>query len=897
MTSISSLTNSTSSTSSIYGNRNIISGLASGMDTETMIENAVKGYQTKITNLQQKQEMTRWKQEAYRSIIDKMVNLTRKYTSYTSSTNLFSPSFFNKAVKTVTNGKYADLVSAIGKTSSNIQLNGVKQLAQAAKRTLGIGATDLAQSAGSVSNGKLTVSSGELDLTNDVRVSHISGGMTMMYGNSAVYLDFGELDAYTSTEELAKAIEEKLGESQVKTGSGEYVKASDRIGVKVDGDKITFVDKANAGNSIYVSSATDNMQAILGFKTSGEAPASNVSFNVTPNSLSYTKSPSEYLSGKTIEFNLDGVTKTVTLPEFNDSNPLTMDNIVSSINDQLKSKFGDKIEVKADGNKLDFTVAEGSSLSVTSTAGKALGLGDNGLTSYLNTGKTLGDLLGTSYFDAAKGATQEAEVNLSDLIKLSGGTINVQIGDETKTINLGDVPYDAKSSDIAERINKQLEGTGVTVSANGANKLSFSAAADTKFEVSSGDTEKSDLFAESKGVLDLKVNGVSVGKFSEDDTLTEVMNSINGADTGVNIAYSKMTNEFSITAKDTGEAGEVSMSGGLAGLFGFNQDGTSKVTEGADGKLVDAAGNAVGTYTKGQDAIFTATVNGKEMELKRASNTFDMDGMSVTLKGAFGYDETGALDKTSEAVTFTTTSDSDAIVDAIKSFVEDYNEMVKEIHDAYSTLPNEKSSKDHSRYMPLTDEDKKGMSETAIKAYEEKAKQGILFGENDLSNLYRQLTSTIQMTGAENAAFKAMGITSSYSDGLTTLELDENALREALESDPDKVRDAFSKTVDNGASSNGLMFNMKKVLDAYANTSSGSMGLLIQKAGSKYSPNSVNSNSLQKEYDNFTTQIEKWQTKMSDQVDYYTRQFTALEQLVAQMNNQSSMLAGLQGGY
>ena len=36
---------------------------------------------------------------------------------------------------------------------------------------------------------------------------------------------------------------------------------------------------------------------------------------------------------------------------------------------------------------------------------------------------------------------------------------------------------------------------------------------------------------------------------------------------------------------------------------------------------------------------------------------------------------------------------------------------------------------------------------------------------------------------------------------------------------------------------------------------------------------------------------------MSDQVDYYTRQFTALEQLVAQMNNQSSMLAGLQGGY
>ena len=35
---------------------------------------------------------------------------------------------------------------------------------------------------------------------------------------------------------------------------------------------------------------------------------------------------------------------------------------------------------------------------------------------------------------------------------------------------------------------------------------------------------------------------------------------------------------------------------------------------------------------------------------------------------------------------------------------------------------------------------------------------------------------------------------------------------------------------------------------------------------------------------------------MADRVDYYTSQFTALEQLMSQMNNQSSMLAGLMGG-
>ena len=195
----------------------------------------------------------------------------------------------------------------------------------------------------------------------------------------------------------------------------------------------------------------------------------------------------------------------------------------------------------------------------------------------------------------------------------------------------------------------------------------------------------------------------------------------------------------------------------------------------------------------------------------------------------------------------------------------------------------------------MTEEDKKDMSESAIKAYEEKAKQGLLFGSSDLSNLYRQLTNTIQMSGADANSLSKIGIKTSYSDGLTTLELDENVLTDALKNNPDSVRDAFSRSVSNG--SDGLMYNLKSVLDTYANTSTGSMGLLIQQAGSSYAPNSVNSNNLQKEYDNFTAQIEKWQDKMSDKVDYYTRQFTALEQLIAQMNNQSSMLSGLQGGY
>lgn len=74
MASISSLMSSGSS-SSIYGSRNsnIISGLASGMDTEAMIEGMVQGYQQKITQLGQDRTMLQWQQSAYQSISDKLV--------------------------------------------------------------------------------------------------------------------------------------------------------------------------------------------------------------------------------------------------------------------------------------------------------------------------------------------------------------------------------------------------------------------------------------------------------------------------------------------------------------------------------------------------------------------------------------------------------------------------------------------------------------------------------------------------------------------------------------------------------------------------------------------------------------------------------------------------------
>lgn len=248
-----------------------------------------------------------------------------------------------------------------------------------------------------------------------------------------------------------------------------------------------------------------------------------------------------------------------------------------------------------------------------------------------------------------------------------------------------------------------------------------------------------------------------------------------------------------------------------------------------------------------------------------------------------------------ESVTFTSKSDTDTIVDAIKQMVEDYNKIVTEVKGAYSDMPLQRTN--GSKYEPLTEEQKADMSESEIEAYEEKAKTGLLFGDNDLSSLYNALRSAVAPGGNDGSFLRSIGINTSYSEGLTTIELDETALREALETNPDGVKDAFTKSKENGASRDGLMTAIQKVTDRYAATTGATKGILIEKAGSKYSPTAALDNALLDQMNEIDDQIETWQSKMSDKVDYYTNKFTQLEMLIQQMNSQSSTLAGLMGGY
>lgn len=823
---------SSSNASSLYGNRNVLSGLASGMDTESMIENSVKGIRLKMTGLTQKETKLEWKQEAYQSLTDKMVQFSRKYTSYTSTTNLLSQSFFNKAVTTSANGENASSVSASGRTSSNVQINGVAQLATASRYQASSSAvlSTVLQAA----DGSRSIQAGSaVDLSGVTPISNLSGTMTLAYGTRSVSLSFSDSELYADAEAYATAIRQKLSEQTITFSGGTSEPANNVIGVSVVDGNIKFTDNKNSSNPTYISAVSGRLAETFS-GTTFNAETQVDTLPLSGKDLQSSVNVIERISGKNMTFNLDGTSKTITLPTgteltdyLNTNGGTQKEAFTALLQTELNSAFGSgKVTVSdasADTNmQLKFTVGNGSNLSINSDINTTLGLAQSESTA-LDTSKTLGKLLG------------------SDLGGLSGGVLLMAEGTITKQ---ADGTYrDAQGNQVKE--------TGERLGSDGAPLYGF----------------------------ELKINDKVIGTYTRDTALESVMLGINSnTEAGLSVSYSKTTNQFILTSQDTGAGHPISLGTGL--------------TE----KIFGSTATPENTYTAGKDAKIKMTVNGSALEVTRSSNTFDVDGLSVTVKNTFNGSMTGetpAYNSLTDPVTFTTTSNADTIVGAVKSMVEDYNAIMTELKSAFSTLPATKTNK--SKYEPLTAEDKEDMTETAIKNYEDRAKQGILFGDADLTSLYTKFLSAITPSGSDGAALRSMGISTDYSQGLTTLSLDESKLRDTLSTNPDAVRDAFTKTAGDGSTTNGFMKNLKTQLDTYASVE-GTKGILINKAGSKYSALSLLKNSLKDQIDAYETQMEKWQDHLSNKVDYYTRQYTRLEQLISQMNAQSSQISGMLGG-
>ena len=810
MASISSATSSLGNTS-LKG----FGGLASGIDRDTLIEQMTSGTTSKITSKKQAMTKLTWKQEAFRSISDKILDLQDNFLGFSATSSLSDGSFFAKNQISVNgDSSVTKYVKASGTSDmvDYLSLLGVKQLATAANRL-----SDSMTGPGSVSTG-ITQSKFESSDKN-ILTTNLEGTKLVFGTYNSSDKSFNEAVTFTFPSSYTVTGADGKKETKEIDYTQDPAKLVDQLNEALDSQE--FMGK-NGKSGIH-------------FKLDGSG---NLTIEQTANitdagkgySIRSTSSALTAMGFDKTKLSEDELNNGITLDEFNKSTSAFKDSYVTR--ETLKEYM------------------TGKSITVT----------------YGGQKKTI-ELI-------KDGETVDSYDKFRELLQ---NRINKAFGKDKITVETGtDGGLSFKPVNSQETISINADSlelrNAIGIQANQSNKLSLDSSLYYNREQLGFDKNMTeDEF--NKKLKDFSINGVAISGLTKDTTVNQLMAMINENDEiGVKASYIAGTNQFSLTATETGSGRKIELGGMAENIFGSKDETNNR---------------------DGQDAqILVSYGNGVETTVTSSTNSFDLEGLTVTVSGTFGFNSDGTVDR-SQSVTFSAAADVDAVTERVKKFVEDYNALVKEINSQITTKPD-------SSYAPLTDAQKEEMDDKSIENWEKKAKQGLLFGDTtlrDLSSSIQGVLTDLMGSGVSYDDLEKIGITISddYTDG-GTLSFDETKFKAAMTSDPDLVSNIFTG---GGEVKKGLISIVEDTLTPYATRWSykngGSYGSLIEEAGSEKISLSLTNNQIYTQLQEMQDAIDRLNDQLKTEQDRYISQFTQMETLISQMNSQSGYLSSLSG--
>ena len=855
MASVSGATSSLGNTSLRgYG------GFGSGIDRDSIIEQMTAGTQSKITNQKNKMTSLGWKQEAFQAVSDKMLALQDNYFSFASGTNLKYPSMFAKnQITAMGDSDITKFVSATG--SSNmldyLSILGVKQLASSSTLQ-------------SASKGTSSIHTGitQDSLANPVYKSSLLQGRQLRFGT------------YSGDQYQSAGIFTFPPSYKDKDGDGKDITVS--IDYTIDLDAAVEVDGVTMTGGEKLAMQLNKALSQSGIK-SGEDSISDVMEFVYADG----KMQLQTKAGKTTNLVINSSSSALTALGYNPQN--------------------------ADGT--DKTVSDGISLSEFNENQKQLNdtyVNRQTMTQYL-TGKKLTISFGgqTKEIELVKSGDRFANLDdlkdiIQDRLNQAFGTDNIKVAGGTRhdadgnpvTGTDGNPVIDPLSFELGSNASSNQTLTVTSDNAEIRNVLGIQKGASNKLNLEGSIRDNIDKlipdgpdaeakraqFLNSLETGGLKINGETISGVTADTSIQGMIDKINtNKDVGVKASYLSSTNQFVLISSETGSGREIKLEGASADIFGAVKD--------ADGNYTD------GNFEMGKNAqVLVSYGNGISTMIESSSNTFDLEGLRVTVSQEFGnvtQDTSGVWNSDrSKAVTFSAKADVDGVTETVKKFIEEYNEMIKEINTQVTTRPDK-------AYGPLTEEQKDEMSEKSIENWEKKAKQGLLYNDATMRALSLDMQGVLTNLMANGANYKdleEMGITISddYLDG-GTITFDEAKFKAAMTSDPEKVSDVFTG---GGDIKKGLASIIEDTLTPYAtkyaNRNGNSYGRLIEEAGSEKIPLSIMNNQIYKDLKEMQSVLDTLNARLASEQDRYISQFTTMETLINQMNSQASYLAQFQ---
>ncbi|HPT76542.1 MAG TPA: flagellar filament capping protein FliD [Defluviitaleaceae bacterium] len=639
-------------------------------------------------------------------------------------------------------------------------------------------------------------------------------------------------------------------------------------------------DKAFGSGNISVA----NVGGKISFVAEGHTFKLSNSINTYVSSLGFNNNQSNAITGTKVTFPLDlsngsfkvkvnGEERTITLSESAVYDESSLDVLAADLKAAINAAFDTNVvDVRIEENKLKI-VSYNTSDEIVFTNGT-----ENNILNKLG------------FSNNAKIAKLEgaADISISEIgkefdIYIDGVKNHIEITEEINSV-----------ADLANVINAQI--SGITVEADG-DKLVFKDTNGKEVRVSNsqlqslkgmgftdGDTNILNLdssLSKAFGITEdttVEINGVSL-TFKATDTVRSMMNKINSSSAGVTLSYSSVKDKFILEAKQEGAANKIQVSDNVL----FN-------------KLFNPTNDSNASYVIQEAADAEIILDG--VETRRSSNTFEVDGLKYTLNR-----ETG-----NEKIEIKVSPEPEKLVEKIKDFVNAYNEMISKIAEKV----NEKRVKSGSYeyYEPLTDEQKKEMSEKDIELWEEAAKSGLLRNDATLQNiLYSMRRALYDAVEGVGIRIFDIGITTSkeYTDN-GKLVIDEEKLRKAIEERPDEIAELFTKksaiSYDGGNrntryAENGLASRLLDIINDNIRTtvnSKGYRGTLIEKAGIENTVSATN-NILSKQIEKQSQEIEKMLDRLTEKENNYFLMFSRLESMMQQLNTQSTFLASIIGGW
>ena len=339
--------------SNVLNSRLRLTGMASGLDTESMIKQLMKAEQYKVDKVKQEKQLLQWKRDDYRNMTSILKGFNDSYMDVLSSVNMRSQNSYKAFSTTSSNSTVATATASADAVAGTHEI-AVTQLAKAASTAGTDTVSAVLQSTGALTATNLDFSVNNKDF--NIQLNGVSKNIKLVKDYTG--------DLANLVIDLKEQIDAAFGAGKVTVGTG----------IGIDIDKLTF---SSNDSKIILSSGTSDALADLKI-TSGSTNRLNLS-----SKLSDINMPTATLG--TVKFKINGISF-----EF-DSAAKSMKDVISEVNSstagvtlsysEATDKFTLTSKVKGTGNAIviEQNASEGDFFGINSKLGIKVDIVSNGL--------------------------------------------------------------------------------------------------------------------------------------------------------------------------------------------------------------------------------------------------------------------------------------------------------------------------------------------------------------------------------------------------------------------------------------------------------------------------------------------------------------------------------------